>query len=47
MTTTTRTANARLPRASLVDLGAILVFSATIVVQIAGGVDVYPTIPPG
>lgn len=47
MTTTTHTTHARLSRAGLVNLGGIAVFGAMIVVQIAGGVDAYPTIPPG
>ncbi|MER6975249.1 hypothetical protein ABT304_29600 [Nocardioides sp. NPDC000445] len=45
--TTTQTVQPRLSLASLVNLGGIIVFGAMIVVQIAGGVDNYPTIPPG
>jgi len=47
MTTTPITRSSRLSRASSINLGGLLGFSALIVVQIAGGVDAYPTIPPG
>jgi hypothetical protein len=47
MTTATLAGPSGLSRASIVNLGGLLGFSAMIVVQIAGGVDAYPTIPPG
>ncbi len=39
--------SARLSPASAINVAGLLAFAATIVVQIAGGVDTYPTIPPG
>lgn len=45
--TTTHTIQSRLSLAGLVNLGGIMAFGAMIVVQIAGGADNYPTIPPG
>lgn len=33
--------------AALVNVAALLIFGAMIVVQIAGGVDSYPVVPPG
>lgn len=47
MTTAPFTRPARLSRASDTNLSGLLGFSALIVVQIVGGVDAYPTIPPG
>jgi hypothetical protein len=38
---------ASLPAVGVLNVAAILAFGAMIVIQIAGGVDNYPTIPPG
>jgi hypothetical protein len=36
-----------LPRSATLNVAGLLVFGAMILIQIIGGVDVYPTIPPG
>jgi hypothetical protein len=36
-----------LPRSATLTVAGLLVFGAMILIQIIGGVDVYPTIPPG
>jgi hypothetical protein len=47
MTTAATTKSPRLSPASTVNVAGLLGFGAMIVVQIIGGVDAYPTIPPG
>lgn len=47
MTTQVNTRAGQLPTADKLNITGILCFGAMIVVQIAGGMDNYPTIPPG